>query len=356
MLPQVATGCSIRRPMPDFAFEGLGLAVRTSPDLPKCVVFVGVETNGRFTPVGTGFLLAIRHRDYAFYFLATADHVVEMIAGDAIWVRMNRKAGDCSSIKIEKKQKFGPTDLAQDIAMFSLDYDPSVFDQRMVLLNRENYHLGLEKVWDPQVGDEVSTVGLYTSHYGQMKNLPVVRIGHIALMPGEPVLTHRGYAVAYLIEGKSIAGLSGSPVFANIPTTRVSTTGKLEYATEPKPVPIGMVTGYHLVKSSQDQISVPTIQGDPVEEEDDPSADERNTGFAVVIPWDSFLTVSEDEQLIKALDETIKAELENSSYRPAGLSPSKLDDAPPASDANPTHQEDFRRLVSLAARKPAQED
>ena len=70
-----------------------------------------------------------------------------------------------------------------------------------------------EAVWLPTVGDEVATVGLYTSHHGHTKNIPVVRVGHISMLPDEPVMSTRGYVEAYLVEVRSIVGLSGSPVY-----------------------------------------------------------------------------------------------------------------------------------------------
>jgi hypothetical protein len=89
-----------------------------------------------------------------------------------------------------------------------LDYDISpipieifVTDQRMA----EN-DLGL--------GDEVFTVGLFTRYFGRSTLIPIVRTGNIAMMPKEKVpLAHFGLADVYLVEGRSIGGLSGSPVF-----------------------------------------------------------------------------------------------------------------------------------------------
>ena len=51
-------------------------------------------------------------------------------------------------------------------------------------------------------------------------NLPIVRLGAIAAMPGEYIKTDWGCLRAYLIEARSIGGLSGSPVFIRVGTTR----------------------------------------------------------------------------------------------------------------------------------------
>src|SRR5262249_33277136 len=130
--------------------------------------------------------------------------------------------------------------------------------------------------WEPGPGDEIATIGLYTSHSGVSKNIPVVRIGHLAMMPDEPVLTQNGvYLKAYLVEVRSIAGLSGSPVFLNVPQIRV-VDAKIEVRSGLGVIFIGMMLGYHVVASAEDQIVVQGTQGGEVESEI--PVDERNTG------------------------------------------------------------------------------
>jgi hypothetical protein len=52
--------------------------------------------------------------------------------------------------------------------------------------------------------------------YGVDRNVPIVRAGHVSAMPGESVPTDLGKMDAYLIEARSIGGLSGSPVFLHM--------------------------------------------------------------------------------------------------------------------------------------------
>jgi hypothetical protein len=67
------------------------------------------------------------------------------------------------------------------------------------------------------VGDDAFLTGLFENHVGRHRNIPIVRMGNIAAMPEEPVQTDfHGTLVsidAYLLETRSIGGLSGSPVF-----------------------------------------------------------------------------------------------------------------------------------------------
>jgi hypothetical protein len=67
------------------------------------------------------------------------------------------------------------------------------------------------------VGDETITCGLFAAHPGEARNYPLVRSGIIAAMPNEPIRTvardgREFEAPAYLIEARSLGGLSGSPV------------------------------------------------------------------------------------------------------------------------------------------------
>jgi hypothetical protein len=51
------------------------------------------------------------------------------------------------------------------------------------------------------LGDEVFVVGLFRSHYGLQRNIPIIRVGNISMLKGEPVFTdYCGYTDAYLIE------------------------------------------------------------------------------------------------------------------------------------------------------------
>ncbi len=72
--------------------------------------------------------------------------------------------------------------------------------------------------YDLGIGDDVYTVGRFVNHDGKQRNNPVVRFGNIAQMPIEPIKQDDGHLQdSYLVECKSVAGYSGSPVFAYVP-------------------------------------------------------------------------------------------------------------------------------------------
>ncbi|HEX4426589.1 MAG TPA: hypothetical protein VH079_14415 [Terriglobales bacterium] len=93
----------------------------------------------------------------------------------------------------------------------------SVMDIRTISLdmfltqaNISDHHIG--------AGDEVFMTGLFTKFKGESKNLPIVRMGTVALISNERVPfgdDPDALIDAYLIEGRSIGGLSGSPAFVN---------------------------------------------------------------------------------------------------------------------------------------------
>jgi hypothetical protein len=68
------------------------------------------------------------------------------------------------------------------------------------------------------LGDDVFAIGLFTRKAGDDRNIPIMRTGIIASMPHEPLEASESEDTynAYLVELRSIGGLSGSPVFVNL--------------------------------------------------------------------------------------------------------------------------------------------
>jgi hypothetical protein len=56
-------------------------------------------------------------------------------------------------------------------------------------------------------------VGLFQKAPGASRNIPIVRHGNLAMIPKDRLKTMYGEAEVYLIEARSIGGLSGSPAF-----------------------------------------------------------------------------------------------------------------------------------------------
>ena len=309
-------------PAPAFVARRVGAYVRTNTDFLKCVAFIGLETErGHFIPMGTCFFTSWEYEGFVFQFLTTAAHVLDGLPRDEFVVRLNTAAGVAQSLKVSRAEATFHADRNNDVAMIPMALNVAAFDIRLLNLNRAQINHARETVWGIAQGDEVHAVGLYTSHHGLTRNIPVLRVGTLATLLDEPVSGPNGkYVEGYLIELRTIAGLSGSPVFVAPPPIRYK-DGQAQFLASPPILPLGILIGYHLVASKDDQISVPRFQeGKPASaDEGDPySLDERNTGFGIVIPIERLLDIVESD----AIQVPVKAEIQRSKtdapFKPAG--------------------------------------
>lgn len=192
----------------------------------KCVAFLAYRTaTGDFRLVGTAWFAGrpITDSNRATSFLVTARHVIDSIRRlglDEVWVRLNLSDG---------KSKFArtsidgwvshPSDTSVDVAIHPAGV-PAEADHRVYPVNR----FASRQVVNEQgigIGEEVFLTGLFVNHVGRERSIPIVRVGNIAAMAEEPVSTRMGAMEAYLVEARSIGGLSGSPVFAHLGVARV---------------------------------------------------------------------------------------------------------------------------------------
>ena len=119
-------------------------------------------------------------------------------------------------------------------------------------------------------GDEVFITGLFVNHFGEERNIPILRIGNIAAMPEEKVKTDTMGPMDAFIEARSIGGLSGSPVFVHLTGVRnnVFTVG-------PPPIYLlGLMHGHWDAEVTKND----SIQKDQFERE------RVNMGIAIVVP------------------------------------------------------------------------
>ena len=338
-------------PIPTYVVEAQWRTMRVDDLLRKTVVFVGVEAHGRFTPNGTGFICNVPFGDVSFYFVATAAHVVHP-RWDHIAIRLNRKDGGCSTVRLQNGGLRHP-DPALDVALLPISITGDIFDFVTVPIDRAHWKEVRERLWpDPGLGDEVTITGLYTSHYGYQKNIPIVRIGNIAAMPDEKVQAHSGYLSAYLIEVRSLAGISGSPVYLNVPQVRVH-EGQIQTLSGREYIPIGVLIGRHLSTAPQDDIPVPQFQASQPQS-DEYATRQEGTGLAVVTPIEALYEIVEAPEVRRHLEEVVRQHRQKSDAQPLAASPTEhrtaQADEPEAE--NPDHLEDFNRLLSAAVKSP----
>src|SRR5262249_585862 len=107
----------------------------------------------------------------------------------------------------------------------------------------------------------------------------------IAAMPEEPIETKYGYHDAFLIEVRSIDGLSGSPVCIDLAHRKLFRTSPSRSLPHPREHQelfylVGMVLGYNEVFNPRDVVEIKERQSAPITRATIP----LNTGIAVVLP------------------------------------------------------------------------
>ncbi len=249
----------------------------------KCVVFVGYQmADGRKRYAGTAVFLA-RPADFEgryFTYLATAAHVIRGIKNkgvNQVLIRVNQKHNGAVWFSTKLEDWKIPDDSTVDVAVISQGISDTEFEHlawptpgALTTFMLEANRVG--------VGDDVFVIGLFSPHTGKRNNIPIARVGNIAALPREKVSTKIGDIDAYLIECRSIGGLSGSPVFIHMGgDTRIR--GQFS-----KPLVqyflLGMMHGHF-------DISADT-------QEDIAGSDSVNMGIGIVVPIDHVLNFMED--------------------------------------------------------------
>jgi hypothetical protein len=190
----------------------------------KCVAFVGADIGSGPRPVGTCSFLGVGDETWHWTYAVTAAHVIEGIrdapgSDGNVYLRVNQNTGGAVwAVSLVDRWLMHPTDAAVDVAVLPLG-SLAEFDHLAFLMTGSLTPEAIA-IQGIGVGDEVFLTGLFVNHFGTERNIPIVRMGAIAAMPEEPVRTQRGPMEAYLIEARSIGGLSGSPVFVQLGIVR----------------------------------------------------------------------------------------------------------------------------------------
>jgi hypothetical protein len=190
--------------------------MRISDRVLKSTVFLGKKEGARFSPAATAFLVSHKagKGDAVFLYLVTCMHAV---VGKVVAPRFNTMTGGCKVLpSIPAGDWYFHPDATRfiDVAVAQIGFSLDPFDVAHIRL--EDF-CSTEILTDRDVGigDELFFPSLFAYHAGTGRNLPVMRAATLAGMPIEPVETKSGPMQAYLIEGRSISGHSGSPVFIN---------------------------------------------------------------------------------------------------------------------------------------------
>jgi hypothetical protein len=167
---------------------------------------------------GSGFLVGIPTTDlpqnFVFLYAVTNRHCIK--DKGTIVVRMNTTEGKNAIYPTEESAWYLHPD-GDDLAILLVSINPKGIKFRHVW--RSDF-LDKKAVSAMSIGpgDETFVVGRFINHEGKQRNLPTARFGCIAQMPWEPIRQDHGFdQESFLVEARSIAGYSGSPVFVWIP-------------------------------------------------------------------------------------------------------------------------------------------
>lgn len=261
----------------------------------KCVVFVCYMGKDDIKLAGTAFFASIPSTipNKVYPYLITARHVIEGIKkrsiDNKVYLRINRRENSSILIGTDIIQwKYHPNIENVDVAAIQWAPDAKIYDYRVIPTSMA---VTPEVITSEGIGcgDEVFLTGLFSNHYGQQRNIPIIRIGNIACMPEEPVQTKDlGKIDAYLIEARSIGGLSGSPVFVHLSGMR---KGSIRLGQEPI-YWLGLIHGhFDLSRLEIDEAELDNLIDLKV-----------NMGIAIVVPVSKILEVLNQEEFVKSRD------------------------------------------------------
>src|SRR5438477_4638474 len=206
--------------------------MRTPDHIRKSVLFIGVKEDlPEWEWKGTAYLITVpgypfsidheiegqkARTHFPFMLLATARHVAEKIEGRDFALRANKRNGTIAILEGHARQKwwYHPTEREYVDAAVTVFLPPILKDLDISWVRFQEF-ADKEVIAKSNLGpgDDVFLAGLFTEVTETTRNIPIVRLGNLAMMPGEKIPFKDGKLIdAYLVETRSIGGLSGSPV------------------------------------------------------------------------------------------------------------------------------------------------
>ena len=195
------------------------------------------------------------------------------------------------------------------------------------------------KALDIGIGDEVFATGLFTPAPGTARNVPILRHGNIAMMPEEQIQTESGFADVYLVESRSIGGLSGSPVFVR-PTINArvfnESGGKTDFVVAGHGMTLlGLIHGHWDIKESD--LNKAFFSNDPKRG--------VNLGIGIVVPAIKILETLNRHELVTLREQDER--LFEQSNIPTADSKRHVED----NDQHPFTQADFEKELRMSSRR-----
>jgi hypothetical protein len=341
--------------------------MRVPSEILRTVVFLGhkdPDEKTRFFYTDTGFMVSVPsaapRQNYTY--LVTSKHGALKLGSEFI-VRVNRKDGGAEDVPTGGKFQWycHPSDPFVDVALGPLNFPINEYDYscvpRSMFWTRED----VERNDLIGLGDETFVAGLFPELEGKRRNSPIFHFGNLIGLPSEKIVIEiedgkKGPADAYLVEVRSIKGLSGSPVFLSKPlmidlsgivnydhyvhpTGEVEDTPPIFYATGPFCF-LGLMHGHWKYPLGDLAKFFPAIE------------DGLHSGVAVVVPARKIAEVLDHPDLMqfrKIGDERIRERQIQDAPTPSrdsGNKPKNRDVAIP-----PINRDDFFDALKKATRK-----
>lgn len=300
-------------------------------------------------PCGTGFLVGIpsnvspRLADTHFY-AVTNWHVA--VRGGASVIKLYTQEGVPEDIR-----EFDPSEwifdpLGEDVAIMPIDLDAATHSAMMISTD-----LFATKDWIAEheigVGDDIFMLGLFVDHALRTTRLPKARFGNISMMPSRraPIENPLGKTTpSFILDMHSRSGFSGSPVFV--------------YRTVGSDLTMDGIGGMRL--------DTPTlfrflgIHWGPFPEElkakDDAGKKYTIRGVSGMTCATPAWRIADLLQIDEFRDKRIEREKMQSKDKKITSAPVAEISASRSSDENPSHREDFKSLLTKAAKTPSRDD
>lgn len=300
-----------------------------------CIGFIGFPTELGFAADGTCFLVGLSEETETFYYLVTARHLVRPInfksrqeeypVDSPIHIRLSRETKSPLIIPTIREEWICHPDRHIDVCVREFDYrranpDGELIFNPLLVDDSPNSLVLSEQRWNYfghiTIGDDIFIPSLFSGHVGERRNIPIVRVGNIAALPVESIRVGSPTVPAYLIETRSLGGISGAPVFLHLDPARSRNIPR--HVIDPgggKSVPyalIGVVVGIHSGQYASDFVSdndVGTIISKDAE---------FNAGITVVVPIAHALQILSGDALKKRRIDTLDAIKRESGFKPAG--------------------------------------